>query len=93
MDNPNFHFEFQYNDETYIADIRHYEDLTEDEKVKHQVKENTFLVHLFSTKGAKTFEIFIEPGDFEMKWITHSSFVVDPQIVEIIGNRIDDKYM
>jgi hypothetical protein len=73
-----------------MADIRHFEDLTPEEIKLYNVRENTFLVHLFTPTVAKSFEIFIDEGDFEMKWRANSTIFIDPTIVEIIGKKIDD---
>jgi len=73
-----------------MADIRHFEELTLEEIKKYNIKENTFLVHLFTPMVLKSFEIFIEGGDFEMKWKANSAIFIDPEIVSIIGKKIDD---
>ena len=90
MADNTFHFEFNYDNEKYMADIRHFEDLTAEEIKKYNVREKTFLVHLFSPTVVKSFEIFIEEGDFEMKWRANSNLFIDPAIVRIIGKKIDD---
>jgi hypothetical protein len=83
-------YEFDYDGAKYLADIRHYFFLTEEERKAHLMQENCYLVHLFSLKGSITFEIYIRPGG--LTWVTKSQ-LIDPEIVHIIGDRIDDIFM
>ena len=90
MDQPGIKYEFEYEGEKYLADIRHFLDLTPEEITNYRVTENTFLVHLFGSGVVKSFEIFINAGDMTMTWRTHSDIFVDPAICEIIGKEIDN---
>jgi hypothetical protein len=85
-------YEFTYEGEKYIADIRHFLELKEEEIKMHGVTEDTFLVHLFSPTGVKTFELYIEAGDWSMTWKTKSDFI-DPEICAIIGKEIDNVHL
>lgn len=85
-------YEFKYLGETYMADVRHFLELTAEEIKIHGVTEDTFLVHLFSRTGVKTFELYIEAGDLSMTWKTKSDFI-DPEICAIIGKEIDNVHM
>ena len=86
-------YEFEYKGEKYIADVRHFLELTKEEIKLHHVAEDTFLVHLFSKNSVKTFELFIEAGDIELTWRTNSTMLIDPEICEIIGKEIDNVHM
>ena len=86
-------YEFDYEGETYIADVRHFLELTPEEIKTHGVTEDTFLVHLFSPTGVKSFELFIEAGDMSMNWKTHPGSSIDPAICAIIGKEIDNAHM
>ena len=91
MNHEKFLFEFTDHGKTYLADICHYEDLRREEIGIHGVRENSFLIHLFSPSGVITFELFIEAGDMEMKWRTNAEFPVNPEILETIGKKIEDR--
>ena len=93
MDNGNIKYDFVYEGITYIADIRHFLELTNEEIKLHNVTEEMFLVHLFSPSGVKSFELFIEAGDISMTWKTKSDLSADAAICEIIGNKINDVHM
>lgn len=86
--NPDFIFNFSYKEENYVASVWHYSQLSIKEKLDYQVTENTYLVLLSGPQEVKPFEIF---HDEEMDWKTKSTFVVDPEIVEIVGEMIDRK--
>ena len=86
-------YEFEYKGEKFIADVRHFLELTLEEIKLHGVSEDTFLVHLFSKNAVKTFELFIEAGDMDMVWRTNSNLEVDPGICQIIGKEIDNVHM
>jgi hypothetical protein len=89
MDQHAIHCNFEYDDIPYTAEIRHVLDLSEEEKKKYLMQEDCFLVFLKSSQGEKNFELFIEAG--ETHWKTKSD-LIDPAIVEILGNKIDDKH-
>jgi hypothetical protein len=36
-----------------------------------------------------TFELFINAGDLSMTWVTQSD-LIDPELVKIIGRKIDE---
>lgn len=82
-----YSFEINFKSETYTADVWHYTQLTIKERLDHHIAENTYLVYL---TGHKPFEIFI--GE-DLEWHTQSTFVVEDEIVQIIGLHIHNKTM
>ncbi|MEJ0106581.1 MAG: hypothetical protein WDO19_30325 [Bacteroidota bacterium] len=92
MEQGKIKYEFSYGGKKYLADIRHFLELSPQEIKMHGVTENTYLVHLFSPTVVKTFELFIEAGDMSMTWKTKSD-LIDPAICEIIGKEIDNVHM
>lgn len=85
-----FQLEFQAAGIKYIADIWHHKQLSDEEKLKCQIREYSFLVHLFSLQGFRSFEVFIDEDS--MQWVTNAEELVDPRLVLILGNRIDDRF-
>jgi len=79
---------FTHGNKDYDAFIYHALDLTEAEKKKHLMQEETYLVILKSGDEEKSFELFINAGDTH--WSTKSD-LIDPAIVEILGNEIDHR--
>ncbi|MES1224175.1 MAG: hypothetical protein ABUT20_52260 [Bacteroidota bacterium] len=88
MNDNGFNFEFEHNGNQYLAYIFHFEDLTAEQREKYKIQENTFLVNLFTPTGFKSFELFMKEDPFI--WETNASpIIIDPEIVAIIGNKID----
>ena len=85
-----FKLEFQAAGEKYIADIRHHRYLSEEEKIKYQIREYSFLVHLFSLRGFRSFEVFIDEDS--MQWVTNAEELVEPELVALLGDKIDDRF-
>ncbi|MEI9806956.1 MAG: hypothetical protein WDO16_03215 [Bacteroidota bacterium] len=75
--------EFEYKEVSYIAYICPYYELSDHEMRLYQITEYTYVVHLFSLEGFKTFEMF--PDD-QLCWTTNaSSLLIDREIVSIIA--------
>jgi hypothetical protein len=85
-----FQLEFQSAGTKYIADIWHHKQLSDEEKLKYQIREYSFLVHLFSLQGFRSFEVFIDEDS--MQWVTNAEELVDPQLVLMLGDKIDDRF-
>ena len=79
---------FNHRGKEYDAIIYHALELSEEEKRKHLIQEDTYLVILKTEEEEKTFELFINAGD--TYWSTKSD-LIDPAIVEILGNEIDHR--
>ena len=86
-------YTFNFEGQVYVAEIRHFEELSEGEKLQYRVTENTFLIYLTGVAGKKVFELYIEAGDMTIRWKTQSDLYVDPAICEIIGQYIDNVSM
>lgn len=75
--------EFEYREVNYIAYICPYYELSDFEMKQYKVTEFTYVVHLFSLEGFKTFEMF--PDD-QMHWTTNASaLLIDREIADIIA--------
>ena len=75
--------EFEYQRRHYIAYICPYYELSDYEMRLYNIAEYTYVVHLFSLQGFKTFEIF---PDNDHNWITNAShLLVSREIVGIIS--------
>ena len=81
-------YTFGHQGNTYIADIIHYSLLSREEIEEYKIQKNTFLVHLFSSKGITSFELF---PDEDLQWNALPG--VDKEIAEIIGTEIDNQSM
>lgn len=79
------HFQFLYNSDIHVAEIKQFEELSPIDIKAYDVTENTFLVHLFRPQGIISFELFIPEGDLNWK----SKPEVDAGLMEIIGKHID----
>lgn len=88
MNDSGFNMEFEHGEISYLAFVHHIEELSPEQREKYNIRENSFFVHLFTSSGFKTFEMFI--GIDSMEWETNaSSIIIDPEIVKIIGDRIE----
>jgi hypothetical protein len=75
--------EFDYNGEKYLAWLCPYYELTDREMEIYQVTEYSYVAHLFSMAGFKTFEMF--PGD-DLKWTTNAPRgLVEGYVVEVLN--------
>ena len=75
--------EFAYKRKYYIAYISPYYELSDYEMKAYNITEYTYVVHLFSLEGFKTFEIF---PDNDLNWITNASgLFVKKEIVGILS--------
>ncbi|MBC7946315.1 MAG: hypothetical protein H7Y42_00435 [Chitinophagaceae bacterium] len=75
--------EFEYNTEKYIAYLCPYYELSDEELSKYHISNYSYVCHLFSLQGFRTFEMF---PDENLHWGTNaSSMLVDKEIVEIMG--------
>ena len=75
--------EFEYNQTDYIAYICPYYELSDLEISLYKITEYTYVVHLFSLEGFKTFEMF--PDD-ELCWTTNASpLLISKEIVFILA--------
>lgn len=81
-----FHEEFDFNGRQYIAHIKHYTVVSEDEIINYHVSDGEFLVHLFSLDGCKSFNIYL---DDNLIWKTSSSIMVEQELVDVLGFVID----
>lgn len=73
----------------YMINVKHYFGLTTEERESYKVEDGQFLVHMFGINGYKTFKVFLNDG---LNWVTDASeFLVDKEIVEIIGSIIDER--
>ncbi len=80
---------FNYEGQNYTASIHHILEMTAEEIRKYGMTEESFLVFLDREDGdAKVFELFINAGDTH--WSVKSK-LIDPAIVEILGNEIDHR--
>jgi hypothetical protein len=90
MKKPEIEFSFEHQEEIYEARIWHYSQLSMKERLDHRITENTYLVFLKGPYEFRPFEIYI--GE-DLEWHTKSTFVVDDEIVQIIGLAIHNKSM
>jgi hypothetical protein len=90
MKKPEIEFSFEHIKEIYTARIWHYSQLSIKERLDHGITENTYLVFLKGPYEFRPFEIYI--GE-DLEWHTKSTFVVDDEIVQIIGLAIHNKSM
>lgn len=91
MNVKSFQIEFQSAGEKFIADIWHHKYLSVEDRKRYQIREFSFLVHLFSSqKGFRSFELFIDEDS--MQWVTHPEEILEPDLVEMLGNKIDDSF-
>jgi hypothetical protein len=75
--------EFEYKQINYIGYICPYYELSELEMRMYKITEYTYVVHLFSFEGFKTFEMF--PDD-ELCWTTNASpLLISKEIVFILA--------
>ena len=87
MTKKSFQLSFQLNATSYIADVWHHRQLTEEEKNFYNIREQSFLVHLFCMQGFRSFELFIDED--AMSWVTNSEDLVTHQVIAMLGERID----
>ena len=75
--------EFEYKQTYYIAYLCPWYELSEYEMQLYNISEYSYVVHLFSLKGFKTFEMF--PDD-DNNWTTNApELLVNSEIVGIIS--------
>jgi len=75
--------EFEYKRTYYICYLCPWHELSEYEMHLYNISEYSYVVHLFSLKGFKTFEMFPH-GDHN--WATNASeLLVNREIIEIIS--------
>ncbi len=87
---PSLEFSFTHNDESYEVQAWHYSQLTIKEHFDYGMTENTYLIFLTGPHEFKPFEIYIAE---DLEWHTKSTFLVDEDIVEKIGEVIEHKTM
>ena len=85
-----FKVEITVAGETYLADVWHHQLLSAAEKAQYQIREYSFLVHLFSLKGFVSFELFIDEDS--MQWVTHPENILPAEVVERLGEKIDQRF-
>ena len=85
-----FRVELNVEDQTCFADVWHHQLLSHAEKQQYNIREYSFLVHLFSLKGFQSFEIFVDEDS--MQWVTHPEDAVSAQVVEMLGEKIDEQF-
>ena len=86
-----FQLEFQVAGEKYVADIWHHKYLSQEDRIRYRIREYSFLVHLFdASRGFRSFELFIDEDS--MQWVTHPEELLEPQLVELLGSKIDDTF-
>lgn len=73
-----------------MADIIHVEHLSKDEYKKYNIKQQAFLVHLFTGKKIISFELFIGEN---LEWQCFPAFKGDPEIIQMIGLEIHNRSM
>src|SRR5438128_1163955 len=75
--------EFEHNRKYYIAYLCPYYELSDYEMEKYKISEYSYVVHLFSFEGFKTFEMF---PDHDNNWMSNASeFFVSNEIIGIIA--------
>lgn len=75
--------EFEYKRKNYIAYVCPFYELSDYEMRAYDISEFTYVVHLFSFEGFKTFEMF---PDEDLRWTTNASeLLVNRGIVNIIA--------
>ncbi len=78
--------EFELNGSWHIAFISPYYAMSEEEITLYKISEYSFVAHVFSEEGFKTFEIF---PDHELNWNTNASaLLVDKDVVDKVGEMI-----
>lgn len=78
--------EFELNGVWHLAFISPYYTLSEEEIIRYRISEYSFVAHVFSIEGFKTFEIF---PDHDLHWNTNASaLLVDKDVVDILGQMI-----
>lgn len=87
---PSFRIEFQAGGQSYWADIQYSALLSDREKLFYRIREHSFLAHLFSGKSFRTFELFIDED--AMNWVAEPDGIIEAGIVEILGEKIDEKF-
>ena len=87
---PSFRIDFQADGQHYWADIQYSALLSDRDKIFYRIREHSFLAHLFSGKSFHTFELFIDED--AMNWVVEPEGIIDPGIVEILGEKIDEKF-
>lgn len=86
-----FNIEFEHEQTKYLAYIIPVVELTAEERKLHSIRESSFLVHLLECDRFISFELFI--GE-DLEWqTTASSFLVENDLLGIIGEYIDRKFM
>lgn len=87
---PAFRIEFQTEGQHYWVDVQYSALLPDRDKMLYRIKEHSFLAHLFSGKNFMTFEMFIDED--AMNWVAEPEGLIDPRIVELIGEKIDERF-
>lgn len=87
---PSFRIEFQAAGHHYWVDVQYSALLSERDKIMYQIREHSFLAHLFSGESFRTFEIFIDED--AMNWVAEPEGLIDPRIIAIIGEKIDERF-
>jgi hypothetical protein len=81
--------EFELKGVWHLAYVAPYYALSEEEISHYRITEYSFVAHVFTMEGFKTFEIF---PDHHLRWNTNASaLLVDKEIVEILGQMIVDQ--
>lgn len=81
--------DFEYEDNYYLAHIKHYTAVTEDELFNNHVCDGEFFVRLLSFSGCVSFKVYLND---DLTWRSNSSTIlVDQRMVDVIGIVIDMK--
>jgi hypothetical protein len=84
-----FHYEFTFLNKRYAADIVPVYKLNQEERLKYDIKEDSFLVKLITINGIKHFELYVAQN---MEWHTQTNDSdIHDEIIQILGKYIDYK--
>jgi hypothetical protein len=82
-----FKEQFEFKEQNYLAHIKHYTVVSEDELIQFRVKDGEFLVHLFSLEGCVSFKIYL---DEDLIWKSCSSEIIaEQELIDVLGFVID----
>lgn len=87
-----FFEEVSYHGWPWIVHIRHYLSLTAEEIKRYEVQDGQFLVHMYCIHQSNMFKVFLDEEE-PLLWRTDAdALLIDSEMVQVIGNRIDLKH-
>lgn len=91
MEGKKFQVEFDLDGIHYLATVQHVLELSPEELQQYNIREESFLVHLFTGNAFHSFEIWV---DDDLEWHHNGNqMIVTAGIADNIGAFIDNNTM